>query len=229
MKIGGFQKLSLIDFPDHICSIVFTGGCLFRCSYCHNPDLIPFPKQSTVSQDEVLDYLKKHATIIGGVCITGGEPTMQSDLKEFIQKVKKHGFDVKLDTNGIQPHTIEHLLEENLLDYIAMDLKAPWSKYLQVIKFGNEKTIANVRETFCIIQESGVPHEFRTTIFPGVHTVTDFEEMVSYLKEGEKYYIQNTSFRRTLDPLLPREIGFSAPALTERLRERFPMLCIQER
>ncbi len=246
MVIAGFQPLSLLDYPGKSCSIVFTQGCPFRCPYCHNPELIsicpPCPSgrraagavrpKTSVTEASVLTYLRQHIRMLDGVCITGGEPTIQVGLRAFIKCVKELGLLVKLDTNGVHPTVIRELIADHLVDYFAMDLKAPWEQYQHVVRVsysGSANAIANCRETFGIIQTSGVDHEFRTTICPGVHTAADFFEMAGYLKDGETYFIQEMQFKKTLVSDLPRDAGFHAADLAVQLRERFPCLTIESR
>lgn len=229
MNIAGVQPLSLIDYPEKPCSIVFTQGCVFRCSYCHNPELIPFdaamPLRDTA---EVLLFFKERKRIIDAVCITGGEPTIQHDLIEFISALKALGLLVKLDTNGIRPDVVARVISYALVDYIAMDLKAPWNKYLDVIKLGTGETSEACKKTFSLIQSSGIAHEFRTTVLPGVHTRDDFFEMAGYLKPGERYVIQKTRFQKTLEPLDISTI-FDPDDIINDLRTAFPSVIIEVR
>ncbi len=219
MNIGGFQKLSATDFPGRICSLVFTGGCLFRCSYCSNTEFVTAPQHSALNEEQIVAYLARHKKVINGVCITGGEPTMQVRLIDFIKKIRELGLDIKLDTNGIHPEVLNELIQDKLVDYIAMDLKAPWIKYSSVFKKGAHMSIEKCREAFSLIQNSGLDHEFRTTIFPEIHSEEDFYEMASYLRDGEKYYIQN----------FLNQSDFEVPSLVTGLRNRYPSLCIDER
>ncbi|MBI2644910.1 anaerobic ribonucleoside-triphosphate reductase activating protein [Candidatus Uhrbacteria bacterium] len=228
MIIGGFQKFSLIDFPERTSSIVFTQGCPFRCAYCHNPELIPFKKEG-IDKQEILCYLKKEQKLIDGVCITGGEPTLQEGLEDFLAKLKEMGFAVKLDTNGIRPDVVSRLIHAKLIDYVAMDLKHVWEKYSDVIRVRGENIMNRCKETFHLLQTSGIAHEFRTTVFPGVHTEKDFFTMAGYLKDGEKYFIQKPGFAKNLDPSLTRDIGFDVHALIQNIRASFPQLSIELR
>lgn len=222
MRIGGFQPLSLVDYPERPCSIVFTQGCLFRCAYCHNPDLIQM-ETSVVSWNEeaILTHLEKRKGIVDAVCISGGEPTIQVDIIDFLKKIRHLGLAIKLDTNGIMPRIVRQCIDEKLTDYIAMDLKAPWQKYTLVIGEILPDASERCNESFRLIQHSGIDHEFRTTISPGVHSLEDFEEMASYLLPRERYYVQQTSFHKTLDPALRREIGFDPEKLVEELKKRY--------
>lgn len=229
MVIGGFQTLSLVDYPGKTCSIVFTQGCPFRCPFCHNPDLISSRPTATVAEESVLQYLADHKKMLDGVCITGGEPTVQPDLSRFISAVRALGLLVKLDTNGIHPNLIRDFVAKGMVDYLAMDLKNRWERYQEVIRAGGENTVDRCRETFRVIQESGVDHEFRTTVCPGVHTEDDFFVMASYLKPGETYFIQETQFKSVLDPNLSRELPVNVADLVSRLRLAYPSCQINGR
>jgi pyruvate formate lyase activating enzyme len=229
MIIAGFQALSLLDYPGKCCSIVFTQGCPFRCPYCHNPELVPTRPTTTITEESVIRYLMEHRDMIDGVCITGGEPTIQVGLRRFIEHIKGIGLLVKLDTNGVSPKSVQELVADNLVDYIAMDLKQTWDKYQDVIRSGGTHTVDNCRETFQIIQESAVDHEFRTTILPGSHTEADFCQMLGYLKNGETYFIQETRFKKTLTPNLQEEKALNAHQLAQKLQELFPRLIITSR
>ena len=163
MKIGGLQKVSLIDYPGLICAIVFLQGCNFKCSYCHNPELVdPQLFQPCIKENEVLDFLNTRKGKLDAVTITGGEPTIQDDLAPFIKQIKKMGFAVKLDTNGSQPQVIKTLLDEKLLDFIAMDIKAPLEKYKSIVKV--PVNADSIKESIRLILKAKIPYEFRTTI-----------------------------------------------------------------
>jgi pyruvate formate lyase activating enzyme len=160
MKLGGLQKLSLIDYPGVPAAIVFTQGCNMTCPYCHNPQLVyPHLFEATISDDEVLNFLKKRQSLLKGVVISGGEPTIQKDLAQFITIIKDLNFLVKLDTNGANPKVLKDLIDKNLLDFIAMDIKSPGDKYNLFFK----GDLGMIKQSLKIIQSSGVPHLFRTT------------------------------------------------------------------
>lgn len=190
MEIYGFQKTTLLDYPEHLAATVFVGGCNFRCPFCHNGQLVLDPaSQPVIPEEEVFSYLKKRRGILEGVCITGGEPTLQKDLAGFIRRVKELGYLVKLDTNGYRPDVLEALLHAALLDYVAMDIKASPKNYsvaagLNVLDFGK------IQESIRLLGESGIPHEFRTTVVKGIHTKEEFEDIGRVLKGCPAYYLQ---------------------------------------
>ncbi len=230
MQIAGFQALSLLDYPGVISAIVFTQGCVFRCPYCHNPELIPcvtFSKGPTA--DDVLVQLRKHRHMVEAVCITGGEPTLQHDLPEYIRAIKQERFLVKLDTNGIHPAMMQQLFDEGLLDYVAMDLKHTWDAYERVI--GVEKThlTERCRDTFQRIQQSGVPHEFRTTICPGLHTEEDIVRIGLQLAPGERYILQPIRYGKTLDTTLQPAPPLDVHRIIDTLRQERPDLDVSVR
>ncbi len=229
MVIAGFQKLSLLDYPKTPCAIIFTQGCSFRCVFCHNPELIPMIGGASIPEDEVFKKLLANKKMVDAVVVTGGEPTLQADLPRFLRRLKESGFKVKLDTNGAVPRMIEHIIGAGLVDYLAMDLKQRWGKYDEVICVNAPGLIDRVKETFSLIQNSGVPHEFRTTILPSSHTEKDFMKMVGYLKPGEKYFIQETRFDVTLEPDLPRQKSFDTQELVANLRAAYPEVTIESR
>ena len=162
MKIGGFQPFTLTDYPSHIAAIVFTQGCNWQCPCCHNSQLIPAdrPESELIPEAYVIDHLSKRRRQINGLVITGGEPTIQEDLPRFIRKVHRLGLRVKLDTNGSQPEVIHQLLEENLLDYVAMDIKAPLDRYGQIV--GRCVDVATIQASMELLRHSDVRYEFRT-------------------------------------------------------------------
>jgi pyruvate formate lyase activating enzyme len=160
MQIGGLQKLSLIDYPGAPATVIFTQGCNMRCPYCHNPQLVyPHLFEANMNNDEIFNFLKKRQKLLKSVVITGGEPTLQKDLAKFIEKIKRLNLFVKLDTNGTNPKALKNLIDKNLLDFIAMDIKSSENKYSLFFK-GDLNTI---KQSLNIIQSSGIPHLFRTT------------------------------------------------------------------
>ena len=162
MRIGGFQRLSLIDFPGLVAATVFTQGCNFRCGYCHNPELvIPDLFQVPITPEVILDYLNSRRGKLEGVVITGGEPTLQSGLVDFIVKIKTMGFSLKLDTNGSHPEVLASLFSLKLLDYVAMDIKSSLKNYAKAASIACDT--AKIQESIQIIIDSGIPYQFRTT------------------------------------------------------------------
>lgn len=190
MKIHGFHKTTLLDYPEHVAATVFTGGCNFRCPFCHNASLVLYSEECPViAEEEVLGHLKKRRGILEGVCITGGEPTLQKDLKEFICKVKDMGFLIKLDTNGYRPEILRQLLAEGLLDYVAMDVKASLRNYAKAVGCAQPE-LDRIEESIAVLKNCGIPYEFRTTVVKGIHTVEEFEEIGRLLEGCRAYYLQ---------------------------------------
>ena len=190
MQIYGFNKTTLLDYPEHVAATVFTGGCNFRCPFCHNGGLVLSPNpEERIEEEEVLSYLKKRKGILEGVCITGGEPTLQKDLRNFICKVKDMGYLVKLDTNGYRPQVLWNLMQDGLLDYVAMDIKASKKNY--AVAAGVEGLdISRIEESVGILKGNKVPYEFRTTVVKGIHSIEEFEEIGQFLAGSRAYYLQ---------------------------------------
>ena len=191
MQIHGFHKTTLLDYPEHIAATVFTGGCNFRCPFCHNGELVLDPGcQPLIPEEEVLSYLKKRQGILQGVCVTGGEPTLQKDLKAFLQKIKELGYPVKLDTNGYMPGVLWDLLQNGLVDYVAMDIKAARDNYATATGLAH-MDLSRIEESVGILKSSGIPYEFRTTVVKGIHRVEEFEEIGRWIAGCPVYYLQN--------------------------------------
>jgi pyruvate formate lyase activating enzyme len=189
MVIGGFRKFSLIDFPGKTCAIIYTRGCDLRCPYCHNPELV-LPEQYApeIPVEDVLGFLQKRQGLLEAVTITGGEPTLHDDLGELIGRIKELGFAVKLDTNGGRPQALKALLDVELLDYIAMDLKAPLGDYARAA--GREIPADVLRESIKLIMGSGIDYEFRTTVDRSLLGEDDLLEMAASIRGARKYYLQ---------------------------------------
>lgn len=189
MQIHGLNKTTLLDYPGIVASTIFTGGCNFRCPFCQNSDLIINPaSQPLISEEEVINHLKKRSGVIKGVCITGGEPTLQGDLEEFIRKLKELGLLVKLDTNGYRPEVLKKLIDEGLLDYIAMDIKSSEEGYSKAS--GISVDINKIKKSISLIMESGVDYEFRTTVVKELHSREEFEGISKLIKGAKQYYLQ---------------------------------------
>lgn len=195
MKIAGFDKLSLLNYPDLVSATVFTNGCNFLCPYCQNSALVLDAKDNElIPEEEVLDYLKERRKLLDGVCVTGGEPTIQKDLVEFIRKIKNLGLKVKLDTNGSHPEVIKELLDLGLVDYIAMDIKTVFSKYNEV---ANRKVDTDaLRSSIELIKNSNIDYEFRTTVVKAFVSYEDLIFILDYLN-CKKYYLQKFEDRQS--------------------------------
>jgi len=181
------QKNSFVDYRGKVATVIFTPLCNFDCFYCHNSQLLINKSHYSgeISELEFFSYLDKRVGLVDGIVISGGEPTLQSDLGAFIKKIKNKGFFVKLDTNGYNPKVLNELIEQNLLDYVAMDLKAPFLKYEQITNCKID--IKKIKQSIEILEQSNVIHEFRTTVIP-TFKLEDIEEMVKQVR-GTKYYI----------------------------------------
>jgi pyruvate formate lyase activating enzyme len=194
MLIGGLQKTSLIDYPEKLAAIIFTCGCNFRCNFCYNIHLIENP-EPIMTEDDVFEFLEKRKKYLDAVVIGGGEPTIQKDIIEFIKKIKEMGYLVKLDTNGAEPEVIEELIDRKLVDYIAMDIKAPLDLYREVVNVDIDKT--KIKKSISLIMNSGVDYEFRTTVYPKL-TKEHFKEILQLIQGAKKYYIQQYEPKTTL-------------------------------
>lgn len=190
MRIGGIQKLTLLDYPGKVACTVFLSGCNLRCPYCHNPGLV-LPEQSEgseIPEAEVLSFLERRKGKLDGVCITGGEPTLQPELPEFLEKLRRLGYAVKLDTNGTNPAMLKALLQERVLDYVAMDIKNSPSRYAETC--GGIDCLSRVRESAALLMDGTVDYEFRTTVCAPLHTPRDMEELGRWLKGARRYFLQ---------------------------------------
>ena len=190
MRICGFNKTTLLDYPGKVASTIFLGGCNFRCPFCQNGILVVAPgEQPDYSQEELLTFLKKRKGILDGVCISGGEPTLSDGLEEFLGKIKELGYAVKLDTNGSRPKIVKHLAEAGLIDKVAMDIKACPDNYGNLT--GIEKPdMDSIFETADFLLHGNLDYEFRTTVVRELHTQKDFEEIAGWLAGAKEYYLQ---------------------------------------
>ena len=191
MKISGFQKMTLLDFPGRVACTVFTAGCNLRCPFCHNAALVTHIDESaSFSEEEILDYLKKRKGLLDGVCITGGEPLLQAGIEDFIAKIKAIGYAVKLDTNGFYPEKLISLVKGGLVDYVAMDIKNSKEKY--ALTTGVEDIDINaVEKSVEFLLQGNIDFEFRTTIVNELHTVEDIALIGEWIKGAPKYFLQN--------------------------------------
>ncbi|HOY84828.1 MAG: anaerobic ribonucleoside-triphosphate reductase activating protein [Candidatus Cloacimonetes bacterium] len=200
MKIGGFQKFSLLDYPGQLAAIVFTQGCNFRCPYCHNPELVdPARFEKPLATGRVLDFLRRRRGKLSAVVITGGEPTVQPDLIGFVKKLKYLGFLVKMDTNGSHPDVLQSLVEQELVDYWAMDVKAPADLYHLVSR--SSVPVEDILRSMETLRGSGKEYEFRTTFFERLFDWKDIARVQELLKPGDRFYLQECRYDDTLEDL----------------------------
>jgi len=212
MKIAGYEKLSLQDYPNHMSCIVFTQGCNLKCPFCQNSTLIPRNSEYLISEEEVFEYLNLRKKVLDGVTISGGEPTLQKDLEEFVVKVKKLGLEVKLDTNGTNYNLLEKLVENKLIDYVAMDIKNSFKKYEKTSGVQN-LNMENILKSIKLLKQNKIDYEFRTTIIKEHHTLEDILEIIELVGDS-KYYLQ--SFKNSSQVL--------DKSLTEFTEEELKML-----
>ncbi|MCK4365209.1 MAG: anaerobic ribonucleoside-triphosphate reductase activating protein [Thermoplasmatales archaeon] len=187
MKIGGFQKTSLLDYPKEISAIIWTVGCDFRCPFCYNKDLV-LDNVENIPKEEIFAFLKKRRGLLDGLVISGGEPLMQKDIVQFAEKVKKLGYLIKIDTNGMYPEKLKELIDKKLVDYIAMDVKAPKNKYDNLT--GVKTNIKKIGESIEIIKNSNIDYEFKTTFAPGLLGKQDIIDIAKWLEGSKRYYLQ---------------------------------------
>jgi pyruvate formate lyase activating enzyme len=219
MLFGGIQKTTLVDYPGKVACILFTLGCNFRCPWCHNPELSApelVVKQSVMEEKEILDFLESRKGLLQGVCITGGEPTVQPDLRDFIQKVKDMGFLVKLDSNGLKPDVLEDLIKDKLVDYIAMDIKNKPEKYGETI--GRQIDFKLIKKSIGLVK-SLADYEFRTTVVPGIVLEEDILEIAEMLTPARRYYLQSYQNEKVIGFSFNKKDLLGKPDL-ERIREK---------
>jgi pyruvate formate lyase activating enzyme len=220
MTIGGLQKTTLIDFPGKLACTVFISGCNFFCPWCYSPELVlpeRIKKQPKVSEKEFFDFLKSKQGLLEGVVICGGEPSLDNDLPEFIKRIKKLRYLVKLDTNGSNPEILKNLIDRKLIDYVAMDIKAPLNKY-QASGI-NYQALENIEKSVEILKERKVDYEFRSTILPKIHSEEDVINMAKWIKGSKIYYLQQFRSEKTLDTKYEKYKHFSQEQLKEIQKE----------
>ena len=190
MRISGLQKLSMVDYPDKLAATVFTGGCNLRCPFCHNaPLVLRVSETPELTQEEVLSFLRSRQKLLDGVVLSGGEPLLQQGATEFLREVRALGFAVKLDTNGCYPEALASVLEQGLVDYVAMDIKNRPEKYAETVGIP-DFDITPVQESIKLLQASGVDYEFRTTVVREFHTADDIRAIGEWLRGSQHYYLQ---------------------------------------
>lgn len=218
MQIVGINTLTLLDFPNHTAAIIFTGGCNFRCGFCHNPDYVlpeklKLSQKDLVSEEAFFNFLETRKGLIDGVVISGGEPTLQPDLIDVVRKIKTKGFLVKLDTNGTNPEVLEKLIKADLLDFIAMDIKTTPEKYQEIVTVPVE--IEKIIKSRDLIMQSGLDYEFRMTIFKEHHSREIFENVKEFIKGANVFALQNFQKESVLDLKYKDYSSFSGEELQE--------------
>ena len=224
--IKGFDQMSLVDWDGMVASTLYTSGCNFRCPYCHNSGLVLFPDQyESIPVDEILDYVREHNDFIDGVVITGGEPCIHSNIGGFIKQLREVGVGVKLDTNGSFPELLESLIEKELLDYVAMDVKAPldFDSYSKSAGITDRRTFEKVRDSIDLLMEGRIDYEFRMTVVPALHRASDLQRVAQQIKGARRFVIQNYVPRDTLDPAFLKETPYNAERLEEFKKMMEPM------
>ena len=190
MKINGYERFSMVDYEGKICCTVFTGGCNMRCPFCHNGALVVGDvKSNQIDDDEVIEYLKQRKGLVDAVSVTGGEATLTVGLADFLRRVRELEYEIKLDTNGLRPDVLKSLIDQKLVDYVAMDIKNSPQKYAMTtgLKFVD---LDKINESMQIIRESGIKHEYRTTIIEEFHTLEDMQSIADWISGAQRYYMQ---------------------------------------
>jgi len=231
MRLAHYEPLSLSDFPGRLAATVFTVGCNFACPYCHNPELVTAREDTPqLTEEAFFAFLERRRGKLNGVCITGGEPTLHADLPGFVDRIRALGYAVKLDTNGSNPEMLGLLLETSSLDYVAMDVKAPASRYSDVT--GNPYALALAETSIRLLADRDTVHEYRTTILPLLFSEVDIDHIARMLPPGSRYVIQNFVPTKTLDPNLVHARGFASgdlEAIADHMRLHYPLLHISTR
>jgi len=226
MIIAGLQKTTLIDYPRKIACVVFLAGCNFRCPWCYSSELVlplKIVSQPRISEKEFLDFLRGRQGLLEGVVICGGEPTINKDLPQFIEKIKNLGYSVKLDTNGSNPKMLKDLVRANLIDYVAMDIKASINNKIYENILGEGVKLADIQDSVNFLKSGNLDFEFRTTVVNTIHTKEDFSEIAKWIGGSDvKYYLQNFRAEKTIDPKFEKIEPFSKEFLEEIIKEIFP-------
>ena len=224
MIIAGLQKTTLIDYPGKLSCTVFLAVCNFRCPWCYSSELVlpvKIAKQPRLSEKQFFDFLRQRKDLLEGVVICGGEPTVNKELPQFIEKIKRMGYSVKLDTNGSNPKMLKDLVSRRLVDYVAMDIKAPKEKYS--IVFSEGANIKDIEESVEFIKKSVIDGEFRTTVVPTIHKKEDFLEIAKWIGgQNVKYYLQNFRPEKTIDPEFEKVKPFQKEFLQDIAKEISP-------
>lgn len=220
MEIGGLEKTTLIDYPGRLAATIFLIGCNFRCPFCYSAELVlpeKIKEQPRISEKELFDFLKERQGLLEGVVICGGEPTIHKNLPDFIKKIKDLGYLVKLDTNGSNPEILKKLIDEKLIDYVAIDIKAPKEKY--ELAAGVKVNISNIEKSVNILKKEKVDYEFRMTIVPTLHAKEDIIEIAKWIGPVRRFYLQNFRPEKTLNPEFEKIKPYSKDFLLEIKKE----------
>lgn len=217
VKICGLMKTTLLDYPGHVACTIFMGGCNLRCPFCHNAELLDAGLPAAYTEEEIMGFLNKRKRTLEGVAISGGEPTLQRDLPAFIKRIREEtGLEIKLDTNGTNPDMLAALMEDGLLDYAAMDIKAGESGYARLCGVSAENLhFSAILKSRDLLLAGRIPYEFRTTVVDGLHTASDFEEIGPFIQGCERYYLQ--AFQDS-DHVLCRAAGYGTPTREKLLQ-----------
>jgi len=217
LKISGIQKTSLIDYPDYIATVLFTQGCNMDCPYCHNPELIPLENENEYMNPEYFwEYLEKRKGLIDGIAITGGEPLIQDSIYDFIKEIKGYDLLVKLDTNGTNFNLLKKIVAENLIDYVAMDIKGPLDEYEKYCGTKlSEYLIENIKKSKNLILNSDLDYEFRTTVVPGLHSKETIKKIADSIQGVKNYYLQNFRSEKVNSSKYEQKRSFSEEELEE--------------
>lgn len=219
IKIKKIIETSMIDWEGMIISTLYVGGCNFRCPFCYNTELVlDAPSLPTVTEKEILLFLSKRRSFIDGICLSGGEPTLYEDLSEFLKKIRVLNLKIKLDTNGSQPEKLEDIIEKNLVDYIAMDIKNCLRKesYAQTIGIQDEQMISRIKNSIDLLMNAGIEYEFRTTVVPGFHDSDSIEDIAREIKGVQRYVLQNfVQSVKLLNPCLKAVKPYSEEKMQE--------------
>lgn len=229
MKLSAIQRFTMLDYPDKLACIAFTPGCNMRCGFCHNPEFVLPEKIRELQADFIeeqtfFNFLEKRRGLLEGVVVSGGEPTIWRDLPEFLRRIKEKGFLTKLDTNGNHPAMLRALLDEKLLDYVAMDVKTSLAEYSKLV--GGTVKSENIEESIRILKGSSISYELRTTLIKEVHTEAVLKEMEELVRGAERYYFQVFRPGHTLSPTFSTYHPFSSGEM-EKLVQRFSMFATE--
>jgi len=226
MIIGGLQKTTLIDYPGKLACVVFLAVCNFRCPWCYSSELVlpvKIAKHPRLLEKDFFDFLRQRKRLLEGVVICGGEPTVNKELPQFIQKIKNLGFAIKLDTNGSNSEMLKSLAEQNLIDYVAMDIKASINNKAYKNLLGEGVNFFDIEKSVNFLKNSNIDFEFRTTVVPGIHKKEEFKDIANWIGgENIKYYLQNFIPQKTIDPEFVKVKSYQKEFLQDIIKEISP-------